>query len=228
VERQEAAVQVAQQAFNCLGYTATEEHLGHSVLATAWKMGLPTTPLRDGGDGNPWAAVSIHYHYQEALMFRFWAMQAELLFGYLSKIMRMTEEELAVPVRASEATPLEVLRAMTNWALVRAMQRAKVVGSPGEMAPDEAVKIYNTKVLRYEALVTASAQEFRSVPVKGFQLPLARDGDGPWKELLCYGADNLCDALAIEDHARPITTMVMQLASNQIQTSLYRSLIALP
>jgi hypothetical protein len=142
--------------------------------------------------------------------------------------MRMTEEELSVPVRASEATPLEVLRAMTNWALVRAMQRAKVVGSPGEMAPDEAVKIYNSKVLRYEALVTASAQDTRPLPVKGFQLPVAREGDHLWKELLCYGADNLCDALAIEDDARPITTMALQLASSTIQTGLYRALMALP
>jgi hypothetical protein len=115
---------------------------------------------------------------------------------------------------------------MTQWSLTRAVQRARIVGSPGEISAEDATAIFNSQVLRYEALVNASVQDTRPIPVKDFQLGLSREH--PWTELLCYGADNLCEGLIIENQMRPLTEILMQLALSQIQNGLYSSLQALP
>ncbi len=201
---------------------ATPERLAQSFLGIAWKIGLP--PPQVGAGMSPWSAVSIRYHYEEALVFRFWAMQAELKFGYVSKIMDLTEAELLVPVRASGIAPLDVLRAMTQWALSRAGQRARAVGSQGIISIDEAVTIYNARVTRYEALVSASVLESRPIPIADFQLGLRRDH--PWTELLCFCADNLADSLNLDDEWRPIAGLVLQQAVSTLQVGLYQTLQA--
>jgi hypothetical protein len=227
VDKDEVAEQVAQQAFNCMGFMPTPERLAHSVLATAWAIGFPQRFHAAATDSpNPWSAVTLHYHYQEALVIRFWAMQAELKFGYLTKIMRMTEEEFAVPVRATGVSPLEVLRAMTHWSLTRAMQRARVVGSPGDISAEAAVKTYNSLVLRYEALVTASAQVSRPTPIEEFQLGLS--AKHPDAMLLWFCAENLSNSLDLDEDVQPLAAKVMQLSVSQIQNGLYRALQALP
>jgi len=233
VTKDEVAAQVAQQAFNCMGYMPTPERLDFSILGVAWKLGFPK-PKRSQFDllrnyriaRNPWEGVSIHYHYQEALIVRFWSMQAEVKFGYLSKIMRMTEADLAIPVRASGIVPLDVLRAMTQWSLARAGQRARAVSSPGTISLEDATKIFNSLVLSYEALVSASVQDTRPIPIKDFQLGLSRDH--PWTEFLCVCADNLCKDLDLDDAVRPLASVTMELAVSQVQNGLYTSLQSLP
>ncbi len=206
----------------------TPERLAHSFLATAWAAGFPhqSPHVENAGDFNPWATVTIHYHYHEALVIRFWAMQAEATFGYLSKIMRMTEEEFAVPVRKSKIEPLDVLRAMTQWSLARAGHRALVAGSPGIILPEDATKIYNSVVPRYETLVAASVKESRPIPEKDFQLGLSRDH--PWTAFICYCADNICGSLDLEEDTGALVSIVMQLVVSNIQNGLYRALLTLP
>jgi hypothetical protein len=226
MDRSETAVQVAQQAFNCLGYLSTPERLERSFVATAWATGFPRPSHAEvDNNANPWATITIHYHYQEALVIRFWAMQAEVLFGYISKIMRMCEDELAIPVCESGILPRDVLRAMTQWSLARAGQRARAAGSPGIISPEDAAKIYNSLALRYEALVSASVDDVRPIPVEGFQLGLSRRH--PWTEFLCYCADNLCDSIDLDEEVRPLATTIMQIAVSHTQTSLYQALQAL-
>jgi hypothetical protein len=153
-------------------------------------------------------------------------MQAELLFGYLSKIMQLTEKELSVPVRAAGISPMDVLHAMTRWSLTRAVERAKVVHSPGWIPDADATDIFNSVVLTYERMVSASVRERRPIPIENFQLGLSRDH--PWTGFLCYCADNICASLDVEDEVRPLASIIMQLTVSQVQVRLYQALQALP
>jgi hypothetical protein len=220
MDKNQVAVNCAHQVFYGLGFEGTIDRLSQSILATAWEMGLPR-PSGIFFRSNPWAGVSIRYHYEEALVLRFWAMQAELLFGYVTKVMHLCEAELAVPVKEFDLMPLDVLRAMTHWSLALAGQRARVVGSPGTLSPEQAVEIFNSRVFRYETLVSESVLDTRPIPDKDFQLGLSRDH--PWTALLCYCADNLCESLDTEPDLRPMTALTLQLALSARHASFYHA-----
>jgi hypothetical protein len=227
MDKEEVAQHVAIQAFNGLGYVPIGERLSYSILGTAWATGFPKpTPTRGIENDNPWALVPIQYHFEEAIVFRFWAMQAELMYGYVSKIMRMTEEELSIPVRAAMLQPLDVLRSMTQLLLDRAQKRAHIAGSPGTMTPDQAIATYNARVLNYEALVSAAVQDETPIPVRDFQLGLSREH--PWTLLLCYCADNLCSALTIDEDRRPLSSIILEFAVSKTQTGLFGAIQRLP
>lgn len=223
MNQDEVAVQIAHQVFDGLGFQATLEQLNHSFLALAWASGT-RSPKAAGADPaeNPWSRVTIRYHYEEALALRFWALEAELLFGFITKIMRLAETELGLPVKASGITPAHVLRAMTQWSLARAGRRARIVGSPGILSVEEATAIFNSRVVRYEALIDASVKNLDPIPTSGFQLGLSREH--PWTAPICYIADNICDALELDTEQRVLMTVILQLVVSAKRTALYNGI----
>ena len=75
--------------------------------------------------------------------------KAESLYGYITKIMRMSEAELSLPVTAAGLQPIHILRGMTQLLLDRAQRRAGAVNSPGTITPERVIAIYNSRVLTY-------------------------------------------------------------------------------
>jgi hypothetical protein len=227
-DKEEIANRVAHQAYNVMGYTPDAARLEYSILGVAWRMGFPSPDVEDLPSGNTnsrWQRVPLLYHLQEALVIRFWSMQAELLFGYLSKIASLTEQEFGLPILSAGIQPMDVLRGMTRLLLVRAKQRAEVARSPGMLSEDEVVDIYNSLVLRYEELAGQSVQDHRPIPTNNFQLGLSKDH--PWTAFQAFCGDNLCSALPVDEAAVPIASMLMGLATASVQTGLYSSLKSL-
>jgi hypothetical protein len=214
LSKEEIADLIAHNAFQGLGLEMNADSLKHSFLATAWSMGMPAP-----SDG--WAGVDVRYHYEEVLALRFLAIEAEFLVGYLTKLMKLTEAELAIPVQASGLTPLDVLRSMTRWSRAHARHRASIVGSHGEISIEEALAIYNSRVLRYESLVAASVTNKGPIPIRSFQLGLSREH--PWMALVCNMSDNMCDSLGIEREG--MAAMPLQLAIDSKRRAFYESVL---
>jgi len=227
MESGEIAQHVAVQAFNLLGYEPTRERLSYSILATAWRTGFPKTSPEVGAEyDNPWARVPIQYHLEEAILFRFWAMQAEVKYGYLSKIMRMVEDEWSLSVKAAAIQPIHILRAMTMLLMDRAQKRAAAVNSPGTLTSEQVTETYNKHVLEYEALVSAAVQDETPIPTENLQLGLSRNH--AWTRLLVFGSNNLLSTLGLEPQVTPVASIMLELATWQTQTGLFEAIRKLP
>lgn len=207
------AEQVAHYAFQGLGCQMTYESLEKSYLGIAWSMGCVSPPA-------DWKAISAYYHYEEVVSLIFLAMEAELLAGYLSKLMTATEVELGIEVRESGLTPADVLRSMVQWSYAHAAHRAHVAGAMDNLAPDKTNSLFDARSPRYRSLVEAAVTDASAIQIKDFQFGLSREH--PWTAFVCDISDNLCSTLNLENDGP--SALILQLAIAQKRTAFYQTL----
>src|SRR5258708_5348971 len=123
--KDDLAGRLAHHVYDALGYRVGSTTFTEMAL----QMGLKA------GDAS---RLSAHYYFEEALVYRFWAREAEARAGLVSYLMKMAERELRLPVTGLGLTNLDVLRGMTGMILLRAIERAAAAGISPPLGEDQA------------------------------------------------------------------------------------------
>ena len=209
---EQIADQIAHNVYQALGLQMAPESLTHSMLGTAWSMGMPEP-------ANGWRDVTPYYHYEETLALIYLAMEAEILCGFVTKIMHLAESELGVPVRASGLNPQEVFRSLTKWSYAHAAHRAHAAGAANTLNIERTDDIFGLRASPYRELIGASVSNTDAIPIADFQLGPSREH--PWTAFPCKIADNICETLEIENNR--LHAIILQVAVSKKRTAFYES-----
>ncbi len=196
--------EVVSILLSAVDFTNTAISLDKALLANAWRLGLP-----QAAGSNPWAAVPIAYHFEEALIIRALYTEMEYLTGVVTTILAQLEARGT----GRGLQPAKVFQAMSWIALPMARERSRLAGSSGVLSEEKASEIHNTRMQEYAALIRSSASCEEPLPTKSFMLGFPRDH--PTGAMICTYADRLCAALNLPEEAQGLSSIMLQIAVSQ-------------
>jgi len=195
-------------------FSNTVGSVANALLSNAWKLGLPQPP-----GANPWAGVSIAYHFEESLIVRALYTEAE----FLTSVVTIILEQLEARGAGRGLQTSKVFEALSLIALPMARERSRLAGSRGVLSDNEASEIHNARMQEYSTLIRGSVSCEEPLPIRSFMLGFPRNH--PTGALIGSYADRLCAALDLSEVEQGLANILLQIAVAQKRNEILRKCI---